>query len=137
MAVKERLLQRHIITDASCQFCGVGETVIHSLLDCVIAMEIWNLSEYKDLLNDVPRLNFVELWSWLCRKVDASVLCAIAALMWAAWKGRNMMVYQGERLNGVLLAVGFARLVQDYNTYAEKVLLPPSIHGPAAATVTS
>uniref|UniRef100_A0A803MWW9 Thioredoxin-like fold domain-containing protein n=1 Tax=Chenopodium quinoa TaxID=63459 RepID=A0A803MWW9_CHEQI len=115
MAVKERLVRRHIITDASCQFCGVSETVIHSLLDCVIAREIWNLSEYKDLLNDAPRSNFGELWTWLGQKVDASVVCAMAALMWAVWKRRNMMVYQGERPNGVMLAAGFSRLEQFYN----------------------
>uniref|UniRef100_A0A803MBU7 Reverse transcriptase zinc-binding domain-containing protein n=1 Tax=Chenopodium quinoa TaxID=63459 RepID=A0A803MBU7_CHEQI len=38
LAVRDRLVQRHIITYATCQICGgASETIIHSLFDCTAA----------------------------------------------------------------------------------------------------
>uniref|UniRef100_A0A803N7D5 Reverse transcriptase zinc-binding domain-containing protein n=1 Tax=Chenopodium quinoa TaxID=63459 RepID=A0A803N7D5_CHEQI len=127
MAVKDRLRYRHITTDATYQLCGVNETIYHTLFECVVAKEIWHYSEYKTNLEDAPNDNFAELWLWLCKKYDAEVVCSMAALMWAAWRGRNLIMFQGENPNSVLLAAGFARIVHDYNGYAKKVLLPPSV----------
>ncbi|XP_021762242.1 uncharacterized protein LOC110727014 [Chenopodium quinoa] len=59
----------------------------------------------------------------------------MAALMWAAWRGRNLTLFQGENPNGVMLAADFVRLVHDFNTYAKRVLpAPPSAGQPQQAT---
>uniref|UniRef100_A0A803LAB8 Reverse transcriptase zinc-binding domain-containing protein n=1 Tax=Chenopodium quinoa TaxID=63459 RepID=A0A803LAB8_CHEQI len=73
MAVKERLMQRHITNDVVCQLCGGYESIDHALFYCVIAREIWQHSDLKAHLDDAPRETFAELWLWLCKKYDAGV----------------------------------------------------------------
>uniref|UniRef100_A0A803LLA5 Reverse transcriptase zinc-binding domain-containing protein n=1 Tax=Chenopodium quinoa TaxID=63459 RepID=A0A803LLA5_CHEQI len=55
LAVKSRLVQRHIINEASCQICGHHvETIWHALVECDAAAAIWEHSELKSNLTDAP-----------------------------------------------------------------------------------
>ncbi|XP_021734035.1 uncharacterized protein LOC110700740 [Chenopodium quinoa] len=125
LAVMDRLVGRHVREDASCQVCGdQRETIIHSLFHCTAASEIWSHSGLADQLVDAPTDSFLARWSWLQGKVDGQALKCMATLMWAAWRCRNLIVFENETPNFVLLAAGFCKLVSDYDEYAKKVFLP-------------
>ncbi|XP_021734136.1 uncharacterized protein LOC110700860 [Chenopodium quinoa] len=122
MAVKSRLVHRHITNDASCQICGCNdETIWHTLVECNAAAAIWEHSDLKSNLNDAPNHSFSALWALLYRKCSGEALSTMAALMWAAWRCRNLTIFKNERPNAMLLAVGYCRLVHDYQSYAKNV----------------
>ncbi|XP_021758506.1 uncharacterized protein LOC110723456 [Chenopodium quinoa] len=122
LAVKSRLVQRHIINEASCQICGHHEeTIWHALVECDAAAAMWEHSELKSILTDAPNHSFAEVWAWLYRKCDGETLSTLATLLWAAWRCRNLIIFENERPNVVLLAARYCRLVHDYHSYAKCV----------------
>ncbi|XP_021734159.1 uncharacterized protein LOC110700884 [Chenopodium quinoa] len=51
----------------------------------------------------------------------------MGALMWAAWFCRNKVIFNNERVNVVLVAAGYAKLVEDYGEYVKKVGCVPVV----------
>ncbi|XP_021743502.1 uncharacterized protein LOC110709598 [Chenopodium quinoa] len=103
LAVKDRLVQRHVTNDATCHICGgARETIIHSLFECSAAKEIWEHSELSEHLIDSPTESFIARWKWLYGKVEGSILRRMAALMWAAWRCRNLIVFENEHPDVVI-----------------------------------
>uniref|UniRef100_A0A803LGE7 CCHC-type domain-containing protein n=1 Tax=Chenopodium quinoa TaxID=63459 RepID=A0A803LGE7_CHEQI len=83
----------------------------------------WDDAKHSDLksnLIDAPNHSFAALWAWLYRKCSGEALSTMAALMWAAWRCRNLTIFENERPNAILLAAGYCRLVHDYQSYAKK-----------------
>uniref|UniRef100_A0A803LJK3 Reverse transcriptase zinc-binding domain-containing protein n=1 Tax=Chenopodium quinoa TaxID=63459 RepID=A0A803LJK3_CHEQI len=94
LAVRDRLVHRDILQDASCHICGgERETIIHLVLECIAAKEIWAPSEFQDCLVGAPRSSFADLWLWLVRKHKADVVASMVTLMWAAWRCRNLIIF--------------------------------------------
>ena len=49
----------------------------------------------------------------------------IFTTMLAAWFLRNKEIFTDEKFDPVILTAKFHNMVQDYNAYATKVLIPP------------
>uniref|UniRef100_A0A803ML36 P-type H(+)-exporting transporter n=1 Tax=Chenopodium quinoa TaxID=63459 RepID=A0A803ML36_CHEQI len=81
------------------EYGGQGEAYASSYhircsLSTVWARNIWQYNDLRANLEDAPNEDLAELWLWLCKKYDAGVVCLMAALMWAAWRGRNLTLFQ-------------------------------------------
>ncbi|XP_021729845.1 uncharacterized protein LOC110696818 [Chenopodium quinoa] len=125
LAVMDRLVFRHITQDSSCQICGAEkETIIHYLLECNAAKEIWSHCKHIGSLVDAPTSSFVDLWAWLNCKFSGDVVRQMITLMWVAWRCRNLVVFEGECSHPVVIAAGFLRMVMEYNSYAQRVFKP-------------
>ncbi|XP_021721366.1 uncharacterized protein LOC110688925 [Chenopodium quinoa] len=123
--MKARLVQRHITNNVSCQICGAeSETIIHSLFKCSAAQEIWDHSDLLEYLVDAHTESFVARWNWLYGKVEGKVLRRMTTLMWVAWRCENLIFFENEHPNVVMLAADYCRLVDDYMEYAKKVFFP-------------
>lgn len=125
LAVRERLVYRHIADEASCPVCEAScESTIHTLFECEAAAMIWQQCSLRNCLSDAPTSSFAERWVWLARKHNAKDLRTIATLLWAAWRCCNMFVFENVRPNSVMVASGYTRLVEEYCEYSKKVLKP-------------
>ncbi|XP_021719894.1 uncharacterized protein LOC110687544 [Chenopodium quinoa] len=105
---KDRLVQRHITQDASCQLCGEErKTILHSLLHCDAAKQIWALSAYVSDLAGASSTLFADFWVWLCSKFNAEAVSTMGTFLWAAWRCRNLEIVENDRPNPTMLAAGF------------------------------
>ncbi|XP_021746156.1 uncharacterized protein LOC110712039 [Chenopodium quinoa] len=125
LAVKSRLMQRHIVGDSKCPLCeNENETILHALFDCTMAKEIWLHSQYRRIVDEAPAESFADRWVWLDQKVQGDGIYQIAALIWAAWRCRNLLLFEGVRSNPTVLAGNLCRWVADYGAYAKCVFNP-------------
>lgn len=53
--------------------------------------------------------------------MDKGELCTLLAIAWSIWFGRNKSVHDNITLNGVMVAAGFSKLIEEYGIYAKKV----------------
>ncbi|KNA20149.1 hypothetical protein SOVF_054080 [Spinacia oleracea] len=75
LAVRDRLVYRHIATDATCPICyAPSETIVHSLFECEAAKEIWLHSNLANALVGAPSSSFVDMWLWITRKCNSIVV---------------------------------------------------------------
>uniref|UniRef100_A0A803MYL9 Reverse transcriptase zinc-binding domain-containing protein n=1 Tax=Chenopodium quinoa TaxID=63459 RepID=A0A803MYL9_CHEQI len=62
-------------------------------------------------------------WQWLKIKVTKETMTLMAALMWAAWRCRNIKVFENSEPDSVKVAVGSCNYyVAEYTGYAGRVL---------------
>uniref|UniRef100_A0A803LEN6 Uncharacterized protein n=1 Tax=Chenopodium quinoa TaxID=63459 RepID=A0A803LEN6_CHEQI len=80
---------------------------MHSLFFCMAACSIWRMSMFENLLEEEPHESFVECWKWLLYKVIMDTMVRMAALMWAAWRCRNLIIFENASPDAVQVAVGF------------------------------
>uniref|UniRef100_A0A803MI84 Uncharacterized protein n=1 Tax=Chenopodium quinoa TaxID=63459 RepID=A0A803MI84_CHEQI len=92
-----------------------------------VVVETWRHSNLVNLFKGAPVDSFKERWSWLESKLKVKDLRTLGALMWDSWFCRNKVVFSNERLNYVLVAIGFARLVEEHCDYKKKVTCVPSV----------
>ncbi|XP_021763973.1 uncharacterized protein LOC110728637 [Chenopodium quinoa] len=122
MAVKSRLMQRHILQDDICSICGNSEeTINHALFECEAAKTIWNHCEFRYLLSEAPTGSFGERWNWLSSKLKEYDVLRVAGMLWAAWRCHNMRIYGNSTPNPVMMAANYCKMVEDYQYYAERV----------------
>lgn len=134
MAVRDRLVHRHITSITLCPICGAAsETIIHSLFECEAAISIWRQCDIASCLVGAPSTTFADRWLWLARKCSAKELCYLASLMWDVWRCRNLIFFDNDKPNFVMIAAGFKRLVEEYQEYSKKVFAS----GMAGSTRTS
>uniref|UniRef100_A0A803LSC1 Reverse transcriptase zinc-binding domain-containing protein n=1 Tax=Chenopodium quinoa TaxID=63459 RepID=A0A803LSC1_CHEQI len=118
IAVKERLCQRHITTNTTCQVCHhPNETVLHSLFYCSYARRIWECSDFIEELDAAPTHSFEERWLWPCSHLSVDRIRTLAALMWASWRCRNVHIFENQQPDAVKMASGFCKMVSDYMQY--------------------
>ncbi|XP_021748616.1 uncharacterized protein LOC110714415 [Chenopodium quinoa] len=117
------LHKRHIAGTSVCPICGNGEeSIMHSLFKCRYAAEIWNVSDFCDLLARAPLSSFADRLLWMYKTIDSELLQVFAALTWAAWHCRNTHIYEGaDGIQASMMAAGFVRLCADYVTYNQKI----------------
>ncbi|KAL2898069.1 hypothetical protein RDABS01_039851, partial [Bienertia sinuspersici] len=113
-----RLHFRHIANDPSCHICGVQyETIAHCLFECVYAREIWERSQFKELVEQLPLGSVWELIDVMARKLKGHDLSLFTALMMSAWMCRNKHILEQAQPKAVDVARGVALWVEDYNTH--------------------
>lgn len=82
------------------------------MLECTHAKDIWQVSDFSDLLVDAPNSSFVERYQWLANKVPT--LHNICSLAWTAWFCLNRIIIEQENINSPSMACYFVKLVHDY-----------------------
>ncbi|KAL2904782.1 hypothetical protein RDABS01_003492 [Bienertia sinuspersici] len=122
LAVKGRLVERHVASEGMCELCGAeSESIIHTLVECPEIASVWEKSLFSSLLNEAPRSSFGECFAWLCLKMDREKILNCATIMWVAWAFRNSVGFNEpwcELQQGV---EGYSRLVREYRMYAATV----------------
>jgi hypothetical protein len=86
-----QLTHRQIPTSDSCVFCGREETIVHSLLVCQHAQEVWRLikSSFRIQLN---MRDILSTKSWLFDFLSDSTdleTTVLAVTFWHIWESRN------------------------------------------------
>lgn len=71
-------------------------------------------------MGDLPTTSFMDVFIWLCAKLDKNGLLSCLALAWAAWAYHNSVEHGEQWSNLEVGAVGFLKLVLDYTGYAVK-----------------
>lgn len=84
------------------------------LLSSAIHLEKFPFAHY---VADVPTTSFIDLFTWLRSRVDNFGLLSCMSLAWAAWSYHNYVVHEELWSNVVVSAMGFLKLVHDYNGY--------------------
>ncbi|KAK1392843.1 hypothetical protein POM88_011899 [Heracleum sosnowskyi] len=60
------LFKRHIRETKGCSVCGYEEeTILHSLFECKYALQIWEHSEFTDLIMESPSTSLSERLQWI------------------------------------------------------------------------
>ncbi|XP_021737226.1 uncharacterized protein LOC110703748 [Chenopodium quinoa] len=135
LVVKELLQHRHIAPDGVCGCCRSEiESVNHALFECAYAKDIWDGSDFVDILIDAPNSSFKTTLLWLSRKLDPIQLTRLLAMAWATWFCRNKRIFANASLSVKYVAVGFVKNVLDYKGYAQKVFNKVSGANPSFAS---
>jgi hypothetical protein len=89
--------KRRALDDMTCLFCTEKESVKHLFFDCCVAQVLWeNISEIIGVAVGTD-FESVAKW-WLIKKYNAVNACTCtAAALWALWKIRNDLCFQGVK----------------------------------------
>jgi hypothetical protein len=93
---RDNLSKRKHVDDVSCLFCAELETVHHLLFDYCIARLMW--SRLGEISNKVIGAGFESVARlWLCDKKFKTLNICTTAVLWALWKIRNLLCFQGKK----------------------------------------
>ncbi|KAL3839206.1 hypothetical protein ACJIZ3_023797 [Penstemon smallii] len=121
LPVCEKLKQRRVPIEAFCPRCDHEiESILHCLLRCSYARQIWALSgvpyhTYNSDTNDTE--------AWLCSirsKTDAKQFGWIAIMLWWIWYARNKILWENDDIETLDL-ISFAR--DFYNRFQNAMVL--------------
>ncbi|XP_021731000.1 uncharacterized protein LOC110697905 [Chenopodium quinoa] len=84
-------------------------------------MAIWRRSNIESLIADAPMSSFTACWQWLRSKVTKETITIMATLMWAAWRCRNVMVFENSEPDAVMVEMGYCNYVAEYAGYTRRV----------------
>lgn len=91
---RDNLLKRNMKKPEDCVFCSCHETVCHLFFECVVAKEIWSAAT---ILLERPLGAHLESIAslWVAGKPLDHVNTICSAILWAIWKHRNNMIFNG------------------------------------------
>ncbi|KAL3813564.1 hypothetical protein ACJIZ3_014832 [Penstemon smallii] len=94
--VRERLHHRKVTSDSTCPRCGQdSETIIHCLLSCPYARQIWAISGIPFAAYN-SELEEPEQWFHKVRSnLDSKEFGRFAILCWWIWFSRNKLLWEG------------------------------------------
>ncbi|XP_042974720.1 uncharacterized protein LOC122306357 [Carya illinoinensis] len=95
LPMRQNLVQRKIIEDATCQICQRGEeTICHVLWSCPAASDVW--AESGSGLQKWPseEKDFFVLWSEMQTRLQQSKLEEVSMILRGLWTRRNMMIFE-------------------------------------------
>ncbi|KAL3820633.1 hypothetical protein ACJIZ3_006538 [Penstemon smallii] len=104
LPVKERLRDRKVIEDSICVRCGcASESIIHCLLKCSYARQVWALSEVPFAVYN-SELEDVEAWiKSVHSKSDAKEFGLFAVISWWIWFSRNKFIWKASDIQPLTL----------------------------------
>ncbi|XP_021770427.1 uncharacterized protein LOC110734567 [Chenopodium quinoa] len=70
---------------------------------------------------DAPTNSFAARWLWLGERIGKEELTKVATLCWAAWRCRNMAMFEESSPNAVMLATNFCKWSEDHFVYKQRV----------------
>lgn len=94
LMTRDNLLKRNMKKPEDCVFCSCHETVCHLFFECVVAKEIWSAAT---ILLERPLGAHLESIAslWVAGKPLDHVNTICSAILWAIWKHRNNMIFNG------------------------------------------
>ena len=97
---RDNLAKRRTVDDLTCLFCSEDETCHHLFFDCFVAKLVWPvISDMCGIRLGDGFDSIAKLWLSNSRNSAVNVVCA--AVLWALWKLRNDMCFQGKTWPGV------------------------------------
>ncbi|KAL3812349.1 hypothetical protein ACJIZ3_013617 [Penstemon smallii] len=109
LPVRQLLLKRKVPTENTCPRCGLEiETVLHCLLYCTYARQVWALSNSPFAHYYLETEDTKAWFRFLCLKSDAKELGFAVILTWWLWFSRNKWVWESEDILPNIL-IGFAK----------------------------
>ena len=100
LLTRDNLAKRRHVEDASCVFCSEPESCSHLFFDCFVAKLIWPI--ISDIIGVQVGVSFesVARW-WISEKRNSLINTVCTAVLWAIWKLRNEICFQGKVWPGV------------------------------------
>lgn len=100
LITRDNLVKRQHLDDLSCMFCCEKETSNHIFFECVLAQEIWNIIYASTDMHGHPTYGDIsDMWA-RDKKYQANNLIN-AATIWAIWKCRNDLCFNGKSWLGL------------------------------------
>lgn len=94
LMTRDNLLKRNLKKPEDCVFCSCKESICHLFFECVVAQEIWTM--VSCLLGRTVGGNIESVASlWVAGKQLDHVNTICSAVLWAIWKFRNNMIFNG------------------------------------------
>jgi hypothetical protein len=86
-----QLKHRHIPASDACVYCGRVEYVVHTMMFCEFAMDVWNELKASFLIK-LQRKNFINPKAWtfyFISRTDRRENMLLAVAFWHLWNARN------------------------------------------------
>jgi hypothetical protein len=112
---RDNLAKRRNVDDKSCLFCSENETVMHLFYECCVARNLWEIVAEITGLPLVTDFESMAKW-WIRSKKYNQVNVFYAAVLWAVWKLRNKLCFQGHCWEGMRKVVAScAKLLRNWS----------------------
>ena len=94
LMTRDNFKKRNLQKPEECVFCSYKESVFHLFFECVVAKEIWATA--SEIIGRPLGGNLESIASlWIAGKSLDHVNAFCAAVLWAIWKHRNNMIFNG------------------------------------------
>ena len=87
--------------DTECAFCGQQESQTHLFFQCSMARLLWNILKCTFNLLRTPDNVDDLLDKWILqfdKKTSKLLMVGVCALLWAIWRIRNKLIFEGVRI---------------------------------------
>ncbi|KAK6136178.1 hypothetical protein DH2020_030069 [Rehmannia glutinosa] len=101
LPVRAALHRRSTDTTPYCQRCGTTiETVEHTLRDCPWSQFFWRASPLRlDNLLHTTTASIADMLMVISKMNNNDGECLFAMLLWALWRARNVLIFQGKEMS--------------------------------------
>lgn len=100
----EYLSRKKILPEPICQICKMGiKDVFHALIECEVAKKIQKYTHANAEIQGVAREDVLSVMLNLGKKLPKKELEYVVAIWQVAWHARNKLIFQGKRLNPLIL----------------------------------
>ena len=99
LLTRDNLAKRRTVDDLSCLFCSEQETCHHLFFGCFVANLVWPV--ISDICGVQVGSDFESVARWWLNSKNPALNVVCVAVLWALWKLRNEMCFQGKTWPGV------------------------------------
>jgi hypothetical protein len=102
------------LEDKTCLFCNEAESSKHLFFDCCVAHYMWGV--ISDMLGLPVFSDFETMGTWWLKVKKHNIVNVLSSVvLWALWKKRNNICFQGERWTGMIEVMrSCARLLKNW-----------------------
>lgn len=91
----ENLEKRKVLPNPFCHRCGLkSEDAFHALMECKAAQKVWKNTVFTEEVKVLNHQDMLSVLHEMRRKRSKKELKLIAALCWAIWYSRNLLIFE-------------------------------------------
>ncbi|KAL9443800.1 hypothetical protein AB3S75_017056 [Citrus x aurantiifolia] len=111
----ESLFRRKIMQEPICQVCKSGvEDAFHAFMECKVARKVWKYSYLASEMQGVVREDILSVMQRLIKKMPMREVEFVVVVWWEIWHARNMLIFEGKRVNPMSLIAKAQAAVEVY-----------------------
>ncbi|KAK6151721.1 hypothetical protein DH2020_014356 [Rehmannia glutinosa] len=126
LPVKCALARRGIGMDTICSRCGgEEETAVHALRDCPWVSFAWKISPLRIETDRHARRGDLADWIvWMAENLNDESHSMFVMLLWSLWRGRNLQIFQGKRVDQIWCLELAASRLEEYTVLNTRLRVP-------------
>ncbi|KAH9802376.1 putative reverse transcriptase/RNA-dependent DNA polymerase [Citrus sinensis] len=111
----ENLEKRKVLPNPFCHRCGLkSEDAFHALMECKAAQNVWKNTVFTEEVKVLNHQDMLSVLHEMGRKRSKKELKLIAALCWAIWHSRNLLIFEWKKEDSQLSAARAEAMLESY-----------------------